>query len=243
MDVQQNLLPKEAPRVEGYEIAGKSVYCDETGGDYYDFIDLSKLGNGRIGIAVGDISGHGFAAALLMTTVRALLRSRATRSNSLQELMNDINRHLARDTQGGRFMTLFYLIIDQGQPALRWINAGHDPALVFDCASGTFDELSGRGIPIGIEDSWDYEENTQTQLDSGSIVIIGTDGIWETRNPAGEMYGKDVLKALIKENSAKTATEICDLVHDTLTMFRGDGPQADDITLVVIKKDPGACAA
>lgn len=243
MDVQQNLLPKEAPRVEGYEIAGKSVYCDETGGDYYDFIDLSKLGNGRIGIAVGDVSGHGFAAALLMTTVRALLRSRATRSNSLQELMNDINRHLARDTQGGRFMTLFYLIIDQGQPALRWINAGHDPALVFDCASGTFDELSGSGIPIGIEDSWDYEENTQTQLDSGSIVIIGTDGIWETRNPAGEMCGKDVLKALIKENSAKTATEICDLVHDTLTTFRGDGPQADDITLVVIKKDPGACAA
>ena len=242
MDVQQNLLPQEAPYLEGYEIAGKSVYCDETGGDYYDFIDLSELGSGRIGIAVGDVSGHGFAAALLMTTVRALLRSRATLCGSLHELMNDINHNLAKDTHGGRFMTLFYLIADQNEPVLRWVNAGHDPALVFDCASGTFDELGGSGIPIGIEESWDYEECTQNQLNPGSIVVIGTDGIWETRNPDGEMYGKDALKALIKQNSAKSAAEICDLVHDTLTAFRGNGTQADDITLVVVKKDPGACA-
>ena len=243
MDVQQNLLPQEAPQIENYDIAGKSVFCDETGGDYYDYIDLSKLGNGRIGIAVGDVSGHGFAAALLMTTVRALMRSRATRSNSLQELMNDINRHLAQDTQGGRFMTLFYLIADQGVPALRWVNAGHDPALVFDCASGNFNELSGSGIPLGIEKSWDYEECTQEQLNSGSIVIIGTDGIWESRNSEGAMFGKDAFKALIKENSAKSATEICDLVHETLTAFRGTSAQTDDITLVIIKKDPGSCAA
>ena len=243
MDVQQNLLPQEAPQIENYDIAGKSVFCDETGGDYYDYIDLSKLGNGRIGIAVGDVSGHGFAAALLMTTVRALLRSRATRSNSLQELMNDINRHLAQDTQGGRFMTLFYLIADQGVPALRWVNAGHDPALVFDCASGNFNELSGSGIPLGIEKSWDYEECTQEQLNSGSIVIIGTDDIWESRNSEGAMFGKDAFKALIKENSAKSATEICDLVHETLTAFRGTSAQTDDITLVIIKKDPGSCAA
>ncbi|MEQ8193493.1 MAG: SpoIIE family protein phosphatase [Rhodospirillales bacterium] len=248
MEVQQHLLPKEAPKLAGYDIAGKSVYCDETGGDYFDFIDLSApeapacpdAPPGRIGIAVGDVSGHGFAAALLMTTVRALLRSRAMLCGTLDELMNDINRNLAHDVHSGRFMTMFYLILSRETPALRWVNAGHEPAFVYNCGKEICEELDGGGIPLGIEQSWEYEDRSIEALAPGSILVIATDGVWETRDPTGKMFGKDAFKDLIERNAAEPAAGICDTVHKTLARFRGGGPQTDDITLVVVKKLPDA---
>lgn len=152
--------------------------------------------------------------------------------------MNDINRNLAHDTQSGRFMTMFYLILACEAPALCWVNAGHDPAFVYDCTRDAFDELDGSGIPLGIEDSWKYEERTLERLDPGSILVCATDGIWEARNPDDIMFGKDAFKDLIKRNAAKPAADICDIVHETLKTFRAGGPQTDDITLVVVKKLP-----
>ena len=239
MEVQQNLLPAEAPRVDGFDVAGHSVYCEDTGGDYYDFIDLSELGPGRLGVAVGDVSGHGVAAALLMTTVRALLRSRAVQPgvllpDTLGRLMEQVNRQLVPDVHRGRFMTLFYMVLEADRRMLRWVNAGHDPAVVYDPRTDRFEPLQGGGIPIGIDANWHYEEAVTT-LSPGQMLIAGTDGIWESRNAAGKMFGKDVFHALVRDHAKRPAAAICDAVHAELALFREGAAARDDTTLVIVK--------
>jgi len=240
MEVQQHLLPATAPVVPGFDIAGHSIYCEDTGGDYYDFIDLSDVGEGCVGIAVGDVSGHGVAAALLMTTVRALLRSRALRPGSVEPgtlgvLMTEINHQLANDVHRGRFMTLVYIVLESETGTLRWINAGHDPMTVNDPETGAFNELTAVGIPLGIEPDWTYEEQTAPFNRPGSVLIAGTDGFWETRNAEGVVFGKEAMFDVIRSHADRSASEICHAVHAALAAFRGDVQAADDVTLVVIK--------
>ncbi|MCK4872971.1 MAG: SpoIIE family protein phosphatase [Phycisphaerales bacterium] len=235
MEVQQNLLPSAPPTIPGLDIAGRSIYCDETGGDYYDFLDLAQLGPGMLGVAVGDVTGHGIAAALLMTTARALLRSRADLPGSLADVMTDINRYLAEDTLQGRFMTLFLLVIDERRHTIRWVSAGHDPAMCYDPAADEFDDLEGEDIPLGINGDWRYHEATRDIDGQGRVVVIGTDGIWESRNPEGAMYGKAALRAVIRSHALLSADEISRAITDDLAAFRGAGIQEDDVTLVVVK--------
>ncbi|MCK6478268.1 MAG: SpoIIE family protein phosphatase, partial [Phycisphaerales bacterium] len=141
MEVQQSLLPSEPPQVNGLEIAGRSIYCDETGGDYFDFLDLSNVSRDRVAIAVGDVTGQGIADALLMTTARALLRGHAAQGGSLAQLITHMNRHLAVDCKAGRFMTMYYLVIDSETRELRWVSAGHDPAIAYNPSTDVFVEL------------------------------------------------------------------------------------------------------
>jgi sigma-B regulation protein RsbU (phosphoserine phosphatase) len=188
MEVQQSLLPQKAPEIEGFDLAGKSIYCDETGGDYYDFIEFSEQNEGLIGVAVGDVAGHGIAPALLMTTVRAFLRSRAfLQPKDLSHVMNDVNRLLCMDTsESGNFMTLFLLLLDSRNGEVRWVRAGHEPAIVYDPSTDTFAELRGDGIALGVDETWSFQENRQEVWSDSQIVLIGTDGIWESENPQGE---------------------------------------------------------
>ncbi|MEO5337804.1 MAG: SpoIIE family protein phosphatase [Magnetospirillum sp. WYHS-4] len=235
MEVQQHLLPEASPSIPGFDIAGRSIYCDETGGDYYDFIQFSQLDDLHLGVAVGDVTGHGVAAALLMTTARALLRSHAATPGSLSELMTAINRHLSADTHAGRFMTLFYGVVEARNHRFRWVSAGHEPALLFSPESDGFVELAGSDIPLGIDGNWQYHEESRDAWRPGEIVTIGTDGIWESRNPRGEMFGKDALKSVIRKHAHLSADQICDAIARTLRSFRQDRAQEDDVTLVVIK--------
>jgi sigma-B regulation protein RsbU (phosphoserine phosphatase) len=240
MEVQQRLLPAGAPEIPGLDIAGRSIYCDETGGDYYDFLEMTKLDAGRLGVVVGDVTGHGIAAALLMATARALLRSRTDEAGNLARMISEVNRHLVADTGSARFMTLVYLVIDVPQRRLRWVCAGHDAPISYNQAADSFGELSGAGIPLGIEREWAYEEYTQEAPPDGCVVVIGTDGIWEARNPAGEMFGKDALRRVIRENARRSAEEISTAITEALRTFCGTHPQEDDVTLVVLKLLPGA---
>lgn len=235
MEVQQNLLPKGAPAIEGLDISGSSQYCDETGGDYYDFLDLATLGPDRLGVAIGDVTGHGIAAALLMTTARALLRSRIDLPGSLIEQFGDINRHLCIDTGGEKFMTLFFLVLDSNTGTMRWVSAGHDPAVIYDRNSDTFSELEGDDLPIGIEASWEFHEFDREMLRPGEVLVLATDGVWEARNAGDEMFGKERMNELIRANADAPAKEIADSIREAVRAFRGDVPQLDDITMVVIK--------
>ena len=235
MEVQQNLLPHAAPSVPGLDIAGKSIYCDETGGDYYDFLDLSQLSADTLGVAIGDVTGHGIAAALMMATARSLLRSRADQPGDLGELLDHINRHLADDVPVGKFMTLCYLLFETRDRTLRWTSAGHDPAIVHDTNTGTFTRLDGGGIPLGIEPSWKYEQLGPRPLRSGEVLVVGTDGIWEARNPANEMFGKGRLEEVVRAHAGASAADISRAVTDAVSTFRGEHSQDDDITLVVIR--------
>ncbi|MGB2822550.1 MAG: SpoIIE family protein phosphatase [Phycisphaerae bacterium] len=236
MEIQQNLLPGESPRLEGFDIAGRSVYCDETGGDYYDFIDLVDLAPGRLGIAVGDVTGHGIAAALLMASARGVLRSHAPRRGAdLAELFDELNRHLVRDTCDGRFMTLFYGVLDAPARSLWWTSGGHDPALWLRRAGGNIEELPNTGIPLGVIEDTTYTRAGPVTLESGDIVLIGTDGIWEARGATGEMFGKQRLRELLSAKADLSAEKIHLAVVEAVRDFQAGVPQADDITLVVIK--------
>jgi sigma-B regulation protein RsbU (phosphoserine phosphatase) len=235
MEVQQSLLPSAPPQVDGLDVAGESIYCDETGGDYYDFLDVSPLGATRLAVAVGDVTGHGIAAALLMTAGRALLRSNAERVDSIAELLGAINKHLTADTPAGRFMTMFCAVIDSKQRHMRWASAGHDSPLIYLPASGDIHEFDDGGIPLGIEAEWRYEEFDYRGLEPGTVIVIGTDGVWESANAQGELYGKERLRELIRLHAADSAEVISDAITRSIAEFRGSEPQRDDVTLVVVK--------
>ena len=238
MEVQQSLLPKTPPEIKGFDIAGKSIYCDETGGDYYDFIELAGLGEGRLGITVGDVAGHGIAPALIMTTVRSLLRSRATQSGNLAQMITDVNRLLCVDTSDtGNFMTLFFMLIDPEGKHVRWVRAGHEPAMVYDSSTDTFTELHGNGIALGVDETWSFEEQKHLAWANGRIILIGTDGIWETEDPRGERFGKHRVQEIIRDYSNRSSEEIVKAIVEALDNHRQTAPQQDDVTMVVIKSE------
>ncbi|MDX2500289.1 MAG: SpoIIE family protein phosphatase [Deltaproteobacteria bacterium] len=235
-EVQQNLLPREDPVVKGLDVAGRSIYCDETGGDYFDYLSSSEWGSAKLGVLIGDVSGHGIPSALLMATARAFMRQRSSRSGSMAEVVSDVNHQLTRDVEDtGRFMTLFYLMIDMATRSMSWVRAGHDPAIWYDPLNDTFEELHGDGTALGVDESLQFVQYEKSGLKKGQILLLSTDGLWETHNPSGSMFGKSRINELIRQNHESSAREILDTIVMELERFRQGQEPEDDITLVVIK--------
>jgi sigma-B regulation protein RsbU (phosphoserine phosphatase) len=243
--VQQNLLPERTLTFGNLAVAGTSLYCDETGGDYFDFLQFPALGDGRLGIAVGDVVGHGVASALLMATVRALLRSRAAQGGAPGRIVADVNRLLCMDTAAaGNFMTLFFALLDPAAGEIRWVRAGHEPALLYDAGNDTFMDLRGEGMALGVDDTQEYACQTYTVWNDRHLLLFGTDGIWETENSGGERFGKKRLRRLLRAHWERTPEDIVRAVTNAVEAFRRDAVQQDDITLVVVKFRPtAACGA
>ena len=234
-EVQQSLLPQYPPAEMHFDISGGSRYCDETGGDYYDYIELPHLGSDVYAIAVGDVSGHGISSALLMASIRAYLRSRVTQAGSVAEIITDVNRLVSADTiETNQFMTLIFIVIEAQTGQLTWVRAGHDPAIVFSPDSDQFGELKGEGIPLGVEQNWRYEDYTAINK-PGQILVLATDGVMETHNQKGEMFGKDRIKEVIRRNAGLDAEGIRRAIFHAVENFRGKAPREDDVTLVVAK--------
>jgi sigma-B regulation protein RsbU (phosphoserine phosphatase) len=235
-EVQQNLLPKSNLKINGFDIAGKSIYCDETGGDYYDFIIIDDAAEQKIGVAIGDVSGHGIPSALLMATVRSSLRQRVSLPGSTAKIISDVNRHLVKDVEdSGQFMTMFFLVLDTATRQIEWVRAGHDPGIVYDPGSDSFSELGGSGMALGVDAEWIYEDNKKTDFPNGQIIFLNTDGIWEARNKKREMLGKEPILNTIRQNASLDATQIIGAIFNTLDKFIGGVKIEDDITSVVIK--------
>jgi serine phosphatase RsbU (regulator of sigma subunit) len=235
-EVQQKLLPHKNPQIEKLDIAGRSLYCDETGGDYYDFITTDTGENEQLAIAIGDVSGHGISSALLMATVRSSLRQRLSKPGDAGDVISDVNRQLAHDVEdSGQFMTLFYLLVDPVKKQLLWVRAGHDPAIFYDPGTAEFEELGGSGVALGVMEDSVFKAYSKTDLRQGQIIFLSTDGIWEACNLKGEMFGKERIHAIIQKNSALSADEIIGITMDSLTRFLQGAPIDDDITMVVIK--------
>lgn len=236
VEVQQHLLPKESPTLAGFDIHGTVVYHDATGGDYFDFLDIANLDGKCLGVAVGDVTGHGIAAALIMATARALLRGQVEQAGHLSEMMNRVNRNLAGDAIGGRFMTLFYGILNENSGDLRWVNAGHNPGILYHSGHDRFIDVGGEDIPLGIDAHWKYREHRRTLLLPGSVLVLATDGILEARNPQGDMMGVERLKELIRRHHDQPARRLTALLAEGVADYRGGQPLDDDATLVVIKR-------
>ena len=233
--IQRKLMPKSDPQVDGYDIAGQSVSCDETGGDYYDFINPHEWNQEKIGIVVADVIGHGISAALLMTSVRAFFRERIQSPGSAVSIVTDVNKRLVQDIEElNLFVTMFYSEIDLREKYFRWVHAGHESALSYDPATDIFDTLGGEGLPLGVMAEWSYEEAKIT-IQPGQIFLIGTDGIKEACNPQNEHFGNGRLLSVVKDNHQKSAKQILADVYDALAAFRGSAERKDDETLVVVK--------
>lgn len=235
MEVQQNLLPSEEPSIAGLDIAGHSTYCDETGGDYYDFLDVSGVDEETAVIALGDVMGHGVAAAMLMATARGILRSRCSEPASLSDFLDHLNQLLVSDTAGERFMTMLLMTVSGARQELRWASAGHGPPIVYDARSKSFPPFDGGGMPLGIMTEAEYEEYLETRIGPGHVILAATDGLWETTNEEGVEFGMDRVRQLLQEYGRRPAAEISEAIRDALANFRGPAGQDDDLTFVIVR--------
>ena len=232
-EVQKSLLPRRVTDFDGADIAGDSRYCTDAGGDYYDYF---RLPGGRLGIVVADVSGHGVSSALHMATARAHLISGAEAYAGGTHLIQSVNQFLTRDIQeSGWFITLFWLEIDPEHRRLTWIRAGHEAALFYDPVRDRFDRLEGAGMALGVASDQRYQEYEKQDWAVGSIVLMGTDGLPETRNPDGQMYGNAPLRQIIRAHCDQSAAAIKEAILQSVDAYRADRPQEDDTTLVVIK--------
>ena len=234
-EIQQQLLPESAPLCPNFDLAAESLYCDETGGDYFDFIPLKRSGPQQYGLAVGDVSGHGIGSALVMATARGALHSLVDRHGSdLELLAGELNNQLCRGTANADFMTMFYGVLTPEEHTLSWISAGQAPIFLYH-ANQQVEELHSSGIPLGIIEDTPYEMAPIMKLEPGDILLIGTDGIWETRNMEEEMFGAARVTELLLRQADQSAGNIARQLITELDCFRGDHSRDDDITLMVVK--------
>jgi serine phosphatase RsbU (regulator of sigma subunit) len=234
-EIQQRFQPTAPPIVPGYELQGISFPCYEIGGDYYDFIERD---DGRLVIALGDVSGKGTAAALLMSSLHAAVHAQSASHDSLVGTISAVNRYLAENIPSNRFVTLFYAELDPESGALSFLNAGHNPPLIVH-AAGTVEQLASGGLPLGIKPDAEYREG-RTQLQRGDVLCIYSDGVTEAQSPTGEEFGPTRLYEVVSRNIDASAAGIRDRIESALTKFAQGTSAADDITLVIVKRQAEA---
>jgi sigma-B regulation protein RsbU (phosphoserine phosphatase) len=234
-EIQQRFQPTAPPIVPGYELQGISFPCYEIGGDYYDFIERE---DGRLVIALGDVSGKGTAAALLMSSLHAAVHAQSASHDSLVATISAVNKYLAENIPANRFVTLFYAELDPASGALSFLNAGHNPPLIVH-AAGTVEQLASGGLPLGIKPDAEYREG-RTQLQHGDVLCIYSDGVTEATSPTGEEFGPTRLYEVVSRNIDASAAGIRDRIESALTKFAQGTSAADDITLVIVKRQAEA---
>jgi serine phosphatase RsbU (regulator of sigma subunit) len=227
--IQQTLLPKSAPEIEGYQIAAYYQPAREVGGDFYDFFEL---GDGRLGIVVGDASGKGIPAALVMASTRSVLRTVAQRGGVAPgQALAEANEILFPDIPPDTFVTCFYTILDPKSGRLLYANAGHD--LPYLHRSGNAEQLRARGMPLGLMPGMSYEEKGTT-LHAGEAALFYSDGLVEAHDPKGELFGFSRLRALIAGHGEERS--LGDFLLEELYSFTGEEwKQEDDITLLTLR--------
>jgi sigma-B regulation protein RsbU (phosphoserine phosphatase) len=239
-DVQRRLLPDAPPRSECVDFAAASVPARRIGGDYYDFVELN---DGRIGIALADVSGKGVAAALIMSVVQASLRLISSEGDvSAPRLVARMNEFVYRSTPASKYATFFYAQLDEQRRQLRYVNAGHNAPYLLragrrsttDSAPPEIEQLSVGGTVVGMFPEMGYEEAT-VELYPGDILLVFTDGVPEAHNPESEEFGEERLQLLLRETAHLPADEISARISAEMKNWIRDAEQYDDLTFIVMK--------
>jgi sigma-B regulation protein RsbU (phosphoserine phosphatase) len=231
-DIQQSFLPDAVPCLMGFDLAALNLPAREVGGDFYDFVPLA---NDRIGLTIADVSGKGVPAALFMALSRTIVRANATRNNTrVADVIRDANRLITADSKSGMFVTLFYARLDENEKTLTYVNAGHNPPVLFKGQSGELIMLRAKGIALGAIEDIELEERT-IKLESGDMVIFYTDGVTEAINEKEDQFGEERLFKLIREIHTVSARDMIERIKSEVLAFCGDKPQFDDITLMALK--------
>jgi sigma-B regulation protein RsbU (phosphoserine phosphatase) len=228
--VQQRLYPAGPPRLPGLDVAGTVLSAEMTCGDYIDYI---PLGDRRLAIAIGDVSGHGLPAAFVMAKTRAYLRSLTQRSGDIGEILTEANRFLTADLDDNLFVTLLVADIDVRLRRLVYANAGHVPAFVLDDSGEIRARLTRTGLPLGIAENGDYRCGEDVALAPGDVVTFYTDGLTECRSPDGGFFDEDRLVDIVRTHRREPARRIVERLGDAVTAFRGGGLLDDDVSIVV----------
>ena len=230
--IQKDLLPKENPRLEGYDISGLNVSCYEVGGDYYDFVPIDA---DRLGVVIAAVSGKGISASLLMASLRAALLTEVNPQYAIARMVARLNDFVFKSSGLNSFITFFYGEFDRRTGELRYVNAGHNPPFVLD-ARGQLSALGSSGFPLGMFPQATYETGA-VKLGPGDLVVLFTDGIPEGRNAQSEDFTEERLKSLVLNHRGLSAAQLSQIIIGDVQGFATGTEPCDDITLVVIKRN------
>jgi hypothetical protein len=228
--IQTRLCPRSPRNVTGFDIAGAFHPADATGGDFYDFIPMR---DGRIGVVIGDVSGHGFGSALLMAETHAYLRALALTHTNVGEILTLTNAMVAANTDADHFVTLFMVCIDPSYRSFVYAGAGHEAYLLHP--SGRRNRLQSTSLPLGIAKDTIVSHAAEIILDDGDVLVLFTDGIIEAHSQSGELFGIDRTIEAIIASRAKPAREMIDRLSEAVRVFSGHMPQEDDMAAVIVR--------
>lgn len=230
--IQLESLPKRDPVIPGYEIAGWNKSADETGGDCFDFV---PLGDGRYAIFLADATGHGIGSALIIAQCRAMIRAMLSVTSDPATVAARVNELLMNDIAADRFVTAFLGVLDPRAHRLSYVSAGQGP-LLFITAAGR-ESRGANALPFAVLDEFDAASE-QFEFAPGSLVVLLTDGFFETSAPSGEQFGEDRVLEFLGENANRSVSELISGLHDATLAFRAGGPQPDDLTAILLRRNP-----
>jgi len=228
--IQKTFLPKKHPKMPGFDISGINIPSEKVGGDYYDFIPIIE---NQVGIAIGDVSGKGIPAALIMASFRASLIAEIRNNYAIRSIMFKVNNLLFESTESDIYVTAVYGVLDTKNRIFTFTNAGHN-APIFRHADGRMEYLLEGGVTLGTFENSEYEARPLS-LSSGDIIVFYTDGVTEAKNEKGEEFGTRRLKQVINDSHKLSASEIQTNIYEAVKDFTGGKPKADDLTMIVIK--------
>jgi sigma-B regulation protein RsbU (phosphoserine phosphatase) len=235
-EIQASFLPRTRPDVRGYDIAAYYRTARHVGGDFFDFIHIANP-DACLGIVIADVADKGVPAALFMALSRTLLRANAIDGRAPAAVLEQTNRLILEDSRAGLFVTCFYAVLNLASGVMTYADAGHNYPLLYHRATQRLDALRGRGIVLGIVPDPHFEEHS-VQLAPGDVVLFYTDGITEAMNGEHELFGEERLEAVLREHAQQTCSEIVEALRAAVAAFVGEASQSDDMTVVVIKREP-----
>jgi phosphoserine phosphatase len=241
--IQMGLLPKAPPTVAGYDIAGWSEPADQTGGDYYDWMELP---DGKVLFTIADATGHGIGPALLVAACRAYFRAVASRSDPLERITTQVDALLTADIPQGRFITAAVALLDPRENRVGFYSAGHAPTYLYTAATDRVSTFDADQPPLGTsfgDGGGDASQARLISLAPGDALVLVTDGLFECRNRAGELRGIERLGESIRRHQSLPAETLIRRLHEEVLQFAEGTPQADDLTAVVVKRRAASVAS
>ncbi|MEX0700844.1 MAG: GAF domain-containing SpoIIE family protein phosphatase [Planctomycetales bacterium] len=235
-NIQAAFLPSRLPSIPGYEVAAWWQPAEAVGGDYYD---LLQLPDGKLGLVVADVSGHGVGASLIMASVRAMLHVMARTRSEPEEIVSLLSQSISADLHEGRFITFLLVALDAARHQLTYANAGHGPALHFCRETRRFRTLESTAMPIGFAEDPRVPRGATVEMRPGDLLLLATDGAIELRDARDAMFGRERLERLIAENCTLPAAQLMNVLREAITRFNPHDDPPDDVTLLLVERKWG----
>jgi sigma-B regulation protein RsbU (phosphoserine phosphatase) len=230
-EIQQNLLPSQAPRYPGWDLVGTNTPCYTIGGDYYDFIERPR----GLAVTLGDVSGKGASAALMMMVLRATVHFASQRESEVLSILSQTNGVMFHNSPAQFYVTFFFGDLETGSGRMRYVNAGHIPPILYRAKSRSIERLEPGGTVLGLFAETPFEAG-EVEFEPGDILLVFTDGLSEAWGPDEQEFGEDRMSALVRDNASLSAKELERTIQNEVETFTAGARATDDRTLIVVKR-------